>query len=248
MLTFFRRIRKGLLGSGQARKYVLYAVGEIALVVIGILIALQINNWNEWRKDRETEKKVLEDLMDNLERNIITIQNTIFENEQRIQSANVILHGFDRNLPYNDSLDRHFFQGILIGQVMHGYPAKDGYESFKNVGFDMIQNDTLKKKIVYLFEEIYKRAEEWGNYCNSFAPEIGSLWSIYFKRTNLTALKPLDYDLLLSSTEVYNNYAGSRGFNNNYLWKLEESQRETQRVLQLIKEELQSAADAEERQ
>ena len=57
MLTFFRRIRKGLLGSGQARKYLLYAIGEIALVVIGILIALQINNWNEWRKDRIIEKE-----------------------------------------------------------------------------------------------------------------------------------------------------------------------------------------------
>ncbi|MDH3650216.1 MAG: hypothetical protein OEQ53_11065 [Saprospiraceae bacterium] len=41
MITFFRRIRKALLDSGQARKYLLYAVGEIALVVIGILIALQ---------------------------------------------------------------------------------------------------------------------------------------------------------------------------------------------------------------
>jgi len=50
MLTFFRRIRKGLLGSGATSKYLVYAVGEIALVVIGILIALQINNWNEGRK------------------------------------------------------------------------------------------------------------------------------------------------------------------------------------------------------
>jgi len=52
MLTFFRRIRIGLLGSGTTSRYLLYAIGEIALVVIGILIDLQINNWNEWRKDR----------------------------------------------------------------------------------------------------------------------------------------------------------------------------------------------------
>jgi hypothetical protein len=54
MLTFLRKIRWSLLESGSARKYIFYAIGEIALVVIGILIALQINNWNEWKKDRKT--------------------------------------------------------------------------------------------------------------------------------------------------------------------------------------------------
>ena len=66
MLTFFSKIRKGLLGSGQAGKpasnnverYLLYAVGEIALVVIGILIAVQINNWNNDRINRN-KKDVL---------------------------------------------------------------------------------------------------------------------------------------------------------------------------------------------
>ena len=55
MLTFLRKIRKSLIESGPARKYILYAIGEIALVVIGILIALQINNWNE---NNKTESKV----------------------------------------------------------------------------------------------------------------------------------------------------------------------------------------------
>ncbi len=68
MLTFFRRIRKGILGSGQAKKYVLYAIGEITLVVIGILIALQINNWNEWMKERKTEQLILYNLLDDFQR------------------------------------------------------------------------------------------------------------------------------------------------------------------------------------
>ena len=59
MLTLFRRIRKSLLSSGSVKKYTLYAIGEIALVVIGILIALQINNWNQSRLDRIEEQKIL---------------------------------------------------------------------------------------------------------------------------------------------------------------------------------------------
>lgn len=51
MITLFRRLRQKLIDSGSVTKYLLYAVGEILLVVIGILIALQINNWNEERKN-----------------------------------------------------------------------------------------------------------------------------------------------------------------------------------------------------
>mgnify|MGYP001591841413 CR=1 FL=1 len=51
MIKFFRRIRQGLLSENKFSKYLLYAIGEIILVVIGILIALQINNWNEKRKN-----------------------------------------------------------------------------------------------------------------------------------------------------------------------------------------------------
>jgi hypothetical protein len=69
MISFFRRIRKSLLGPGQARKYLLYAIGEIALVVIGILIALQINNWNEWRQDRDKERIIINSLRQELKAN-----------------------------------------------------------------------------------------------------------------------------------------------------------------------------------
>lgn len=50
MVQFFRNIRRRLIESGRVRRYLAYASGEILLVVIGILIAMQINNWNEDRK------------------------------------------------------------------------------------------------------------------------------------------------------------------------------------------------------
>ncbi|MBK7872417.1 MAG: hypothetical protein IPJ74_17955 [Saprospiraceae bacterium] len=67
MLQFFRNIRHRLLESGSLRKYLIYAIGEILLVVIGILIALQINNWNERNKNLKYEKEYLERLLSDLE-------------------------------------------------------------------------------------------------------------------------------------------------------------------------------------
>ena len=59
MLTYLRKIRKSMIESQSGKKYLIYAIGEIALVVIGILIALQINKWNEERKDRNLEKEYI---------------------------------------------------------------------------------------------------------------------------------------------------------------------------------------------
>ncbi len=63
MLKFFRTIRKKLIEQDNVRKYLLYAIGEILLVVIGILIALQVNTWNENRKAKIIEKTLLETLL-----------------------------------------------------------------------------------------------------------------------------------------------------------------------------------------
>ena len=80
MLTLFRRIRKGLLGSGQARKYLLYAIGEIALVVIGILIALQINKWNENRKKEKLKDSYKVSLINDLSKDTLMLGELISEN------------------------------------------------------------------------------------------------------------------------------------------------------------------------
>jgi hypothetical protein len=70
VIRFFRRIRETVLLENKFSKYLLYAIGEIVLVVIGILIALQINTWNEVKKSREKEFSYLERLKEEIEDNI----------------------------------------------------------------------------------------------------------------------------------------------------------------------------------
>jgi len=77
MIKFFRKIRQDLLSKGKTGKYFKYAFGEIILVVIGILIALQINNWNEQRKERNLEVLYIDRILDDLEEEETFIQSYI---------------------------------------------------------------------------------------------------------------------------------------------------------------------------
>jgi len=90
MIRFFRTIRKKIIASGSITKYLLYATGEILLVVIGILIALQVNNWNEERKNRGEEIFFLEKLVSNLEADSLTANNLLvymYDMESKIDSS-----------------------------------------------------------------------------------------------------------------------------------------------------------------
>tara|TARA_Y100000385_G_C13103870_1_gene646216 strand:+ start:4498 stop:4992 length:495 start_codon:yes stop_codon:yes gene_type:complete len=85
MLTFLRKIRKSLIESGSTRKDLIYAIGEIALVVIGILIALQINNWNESRKNHERIKENVKGLMIDLSNDSIHLSTNLLRIEREYQ-------------------------------------------------------------------------------------------------------------------------------------------------------------------
>lgn len=85
VIQFFRRIRQKLLSENKFSKYLLYATGEIVLVVIGILIALQINNWNDLNKEQQKEKIYLESLQSEFATNL-EILNQVMASGNRLDS------------------------------------------------------------------------------------------------------------------------------------------------------------------
>ena len=91
MIKFFRKIRQRLLAENKFSRYLLYAVGEIFLVVIGILIALQINNWNEGLKERATEQSILKQLHSEYQSNLAQLDEKIFMRNEALGEASVFL-------------------------------------------------------------------------------------------------------------------------------------------------------------
>ncbi|TBW28304.1 DUF6090 family protein [Gramella sp. KN1008] len=107
MIKFFRNIRHKLLRENRFTRYLIYAVGEIILVVIGILIALQINNWNEARKESMREKKLLSNLNEEFRDNLQDLDSIGTEVNKVIQSLEKVFGLFDQTPENvnNDSLD-----------------------------------------------------------------------------------------------------------------------------------------------
>ncbi len=88
MIPFFRKLRKQLADDNKPLKYLRYAIGEIVLVVIGILIALSINNWNEYRKERLLEYGMLDKISEN-------ILEDIRQYERRVAGDSMIIANTD---------------------------------------------------------------------------------------------------------------------------------------------------------
>jgi hypothetical protein len=236
MIPFFRKIRKQFADDNKPLKYMRYAIGEIVLVVIGILIALQINNLNEFRKERMIEKRMLEELVENLEFNTERLENWIKLNNRDDRSSEIIATALENKLPYIDSLNKHFGWATTIGRGE--LLSKVGYESLKNVGLEIVQNKQLKKYITFLFEGVYQDRNSKMARLERMNIEFVKVRQQRFMRKSGFNFEPFDYANLLNDLH-YQSWLATIKNNRGWLTNsLEDSLEETQRVLQLIKDEL----------
>ena len=114
MLRFFRQIRQRLLTDNKFSKYLLYAVGEILLVVIGILIAFQVDNWNEDRKARQNELVVAQDIYLELLESREYLDQTLEMWRQRRKYIRVLS---DTLVSENPNLEHKVFDSLLSGSL-----------------------------------------------------------------------------------------------------------------------------------
>jgi hypothetical protein len=150
MIKFFRKIRQNLLMENKTGKYLKYAIGEIILVVIGILIALSINNWNENRKQRLIEIETLTQLKKDFLKNVNDLKFNMRMQHQGINSATVLLEHMSTNLPYNDTLSSHFANAFLWTKFVVNTGA---YQNLKSRGVELISNTELRDLILIIYEK-----------------------------------------------------------------------------------------------
>jgi len=114
MIKFFRKIRRNLLSEGKTGKYLKYAIGEIVLVMVGILLALQVNNWNEIRKDSIKEQQILKQLTEEYNSNFLQLEQKIAHRKKIIEASTKVLQYIDKPLNINnDSLYSQL--NVMIG-------------------------------------------------------------------------------------------------------------------------------------
>lgn len=152
MIKFFRRIRQQLLTENKISKYLLYAIGEIVLVVIGILIALQLNNWNDMDKDRTVEIKILQEILGNLELDLLEIRADI----NSMDSINRACKDISRFMTTDSIPSDNFFYDVAKLRVNpHFDPNKSGYNLLVSKGVEIILNDSLRGSLSLLYESLY---------------------------------------------------------------------------------------------
>lgn len=152
------------MNQNKTIRYFKYAVGEIVLIVLGILLALYLNNVNGKFQQKKEEIKVLNEIKSNLQSSIVSFQRTIETESEYLKQNKKILDYMDQDKEYSTELDHAF--GIYFW-TLSSNPVTVGYEYLKSRGIELITNDNLRNKISFMFENefaiIKNENELWAN-------------------------------------------------------------------------------------
>ena len=157
MIKFFRKIRQNLIMENKTSKYLKYAIGEIILVVIGILIALQINNWNERKKEEQKEQAFLREINLDFKSNKTQLDSIISYNIVSLHAGKRLLYimkTFDLNNPKRTDANAHFADSMayynrLVWRNKSFNPKNGAVEALLNSSsFDLIKNDSLRRNLI----------------------------------------------------------------------------------------------------
>jgi uncharacterized membrane protein YgaE (UPF0421/DUF939 family) len=264
MIRFFRDIRQKLAAENKVAKYLRYAIGEIILVVIGILIALQVNNWNEIRKERLVEIKYLKNLKHDLQSDSTDL---VYYKNIRVGQANaaqeLIKLAKTKNVSDVFKLDSLYTTVALWWEFV---PNNNTFEELRSSGnLKLLRNDTIKNLLLDLNKEnedlvssrnhmrreyenyLYDQKNNQVNFLDVNDPEqIKNIIDWYYPdrqnvAKNSDKLKKR-YQILFNNTLFINGLALTAG---NILWMIEENYNKMQdivnKLIKLIDQDLETS-------
>ena len=238
MLFILRQLRRSFFQPGKLRTYVAYAIGEILLIVIGILIAVQIGEWQQDREERQWELKALGELREELLLNVQDFEFAIKEAKEFAAAAEYFIEAIEKQLPYDPEVMPSKFWYAL--QTPWFRTNDTAYRTIETKGLHAIQNDELRKAMIYLYTRDYNefmllREEDIGrrNY-------VGAFFSENFRVFNFkNHLEPTNYDALIKdpvfSSLLTGHKSGNEGLASGWI---DTSIKRTKDLIALIDAEL----------
>ncbi len=162
MIKFFRKIRQNMIKENKVSKYVLYAIGEIVLVVIGILIAISINNWNEQRIQQHKAAYYLVSIVKDLESNVafIKTKNTAINNDLKLLEA--ISHKLTNDATTMDTLIKIATEELDLRANSYTKLNENTYQTLQNTGHIQFIDTWLQEElqqINFIQNDLYETNE-----------------------------------------------------------------------------------------
>lgn len=159
-MPIFHKLRKAQFKTEGIKRYLLYAIGEIVLVVAGILIALEVNNWNEEKRERQMEKSLLANVLKGLIKDSTDLKFNLIKHSYSLNSQKIVIKWLESGQPFHDSLKHH----LAIAHRFTQFISRESpFENLKNIGLRIISNDTLLEQISTLYDEEYDLYNEYEN-------------------------------------------------------------------------------------
>ena len=208
MIKFFRHIRQNQIMSNNTGKYFKYAIGEIILVVIGILIALQINNWNENRKKEVLKKSYIVNLINDLKKDTIQLNERLIRNRNTLKGLDSISNLFEATNSI-DSLYNHLINNPLtLGvRVTNTYNVNTFKILISSGNIDLFSNAITDKIMELNRLQMAEIKVSEGN-SQSFLTSLGQF------RNEFLYVRGLDNQELIKS--ITSNYDAKKYISLNY--------------------------------
>ena len=150
MINFFRKIRKQLADDNKPFKYLRYAIGEIILVVIGILIALSINNWNEDRKQENLKQRLYVELYESIKSDTVDYNDDLKVLKSVVLNVKLLKEKINLDTPYTIGLDSSL---AIIGLIRSNEANYTILTRISNVGIEIIDDVNLRNEFIHYYED-----------------------------------------------------------------------------------------------
>jgi hypothetical protein len=203
MIKFFRKIRQNMIKENRTSKYLLYAIGEIVLVVIGILIALQLNTLKEDNITKKTERVVLSNILEEIQLDTLDVGFNLTYHQLSLANEGKLLKLLSsKSNAAVDSID----YAAALGYPLISALNKATYNALSNNNPDLISNQNLKKLIYRHYDFFYTALLEAENKSNSF--KIYDKLLPFFQKNFRVINSKSTFNLAIGNSSDY--------FNDNY--------------------------------